>query len=501
LLFLDEKEAGTVLATWTGVQDLKNLRSQPLKAKLEQLGFLQGESLNGDKFSNCANIFSFLGQIDSITFNQYWDVAGNILANTPSGDLLDSCKISDVVALCDALLIYLKGKVSEKSLDAFDAQDAFSYCQSLKNDSIDKILHFGRTSNFYHGMKFNAISWADYYAIKILWHHNPNHFLDFIEAATKLISSNGDYKQKQIKIYSILAQAIDEISLNIEFGLTETQISLLINRNNDFLKWFGYCALETAIIKNNGLLPIITNMQESEKIMLLGWMINRTAIKDTEKNSLFGTLVSEYLAAFPSVLAKDDVIVCIDSLRGHMRKLGWCEPWLFNQIVMPLIDKDRINFDDLAAIWMDEMEELFKGNLSDQSGGFSFANFSNEGRTTDIAAYLIAHSGFKCQKYILELLNRRLKDLSRDIQKPLASTSNWKRWDAALKTTFWIYGLTKWIDYHLTSPLQNLIQPLLLATVDEAYKLSMHRSISEWESLNYAGGEFSIFLKDRSEFN
>ncbi len=276
---------------------------------------------------------------------------------------------------------------------------------------------------------------------------------------------------------------------------------MVLLRNNTFLKWFCYCALETAIIKKNGLLSIITSMHESDKIMLLGWMINRTAIKNTEKNPLFGKLVNEYLAAFPSVLTKNDVTVCIDSLRGHMRKLVWCEPWLFNQIVMPLIDKDRVNFDDLAASWMDEMLELFNGYLSGQSGGFSFANSSNEGRTTDIAAYLIAHSSYECQKGILELLKRRLKDLRRDIQKPLASTSNWQRWDAALKTTFWIYGLSKWIDYHLTLPLQNLIQPVLLATVDEAYKLSMHRSISEWESLNYPGGEFSIFLKDRSEFN
>ena len=472
-----------------------DIKSQPLKNRLEQLGFLQGESLNGDKFANCANILSFLANTDSITFNQYWDVTGNILANTPSGDPLDSCEIPDVVTLCDALLIYLKGKVSEESLDTFDAQDAFSYCQRL-NDSIDKILHHGRTSNFHHGIKFNAISWADYYAIKILWHHNPNHFLDFIEDSTKLISSNGDYKQKQIKIYSILAQAIDEIALNVEFGLTEAQISLLINRNNAFLKWFGYCALEIAIIKNNGLLSIISNMQESDKIMLLGWMINRTAKKDMDQNQLFGSLVKEYLATFPTVLAKDNVTVFINSLRGHMRELGWCEPWLFTQIVMPLIDKDRINFDDLAAIWMAEMEELFNRNLSGQSGVFSVAH---EGVTTDIAAYLIAHSSYRCQKDILKSLKKRLEGLSRDIRKPLASTSNWKYWDSILKTVFWIYGLTKWIDDHLLLP--NLIQPLLLATVDEAYELSMHRSTSEWEALNYDGGEFSIFLKDRSEFN
>ena len=239
LLFLDKKEAGAVLAAWTGVQELKSLESQTLKNKLEQLGFLQGESLTGDKFVNCANIFSFLGQTDSITFNQYWDVTGNILANTPSGDLLDSCKISDVVALCDALLIYLKGKISKESLDAFDAQDAFSYCQSL-NDSIDKMLHFERTSNFHHGIKFNALSWADFYAIKILWYKNPNLLLDFIEKAKESISSDNIYNREQIKIYSILAQTISEIALNVEFDLTEAQITLLISRNNTFLKWFCF---------------------------------------------------------------------------------------------------------------------------------------------------------------------------------------------------------------------------------------------------------------------
>ena len=496
LLFLDEKEAGTVLATWTGVQDLKNLRSQPLKTKLEQLGFLQGESLNGDKFVNCANIFSFLGQIDGVTFNQYWDITGNILANTPSGDLLDSYEISDVDALCNALLIFLKGKITEEYLDDFDAQDAFSFYQRL-NDSMDKVMNYRGVWEFYHGMKFNAISWADFYAIKILWYKNPNLLLDFIEEANKSILGDDTYNREKIKIYSILAQTISEIALNVEFNLTVDQIAILINRNNNFIKWLGYCALESAIAKNDNALATVNSMHKSEKIIVMGWIINRIPIKDVDKNPLFSRLVDEYILYFPSVLVKEDVTLCINSLWGSIRRLGWCEPWLFNQVVEPLIKKNSVSFDDLAVIWMNEMDELFNGILNGHSVSFSFSNISNEGRTTDITAYLVAKSSVEYQKNALSSLNKIIKKLKQDIQKPLSSTTNWHRWDASLKTAFWIYGLLKWIDYHL--PVDSSIKQELDTSLNDAYKLSMHRSISEWESLNYAGGEYSIFLKNRSD--
>lgn len=496
LLFLDNQDAGIVLAAWAGEQELACLKSEFLKDKLVQLGLLEGETLSGDRFASCEMAFGFLVKSDDKSFNQYWNVAGDILAHTPSGDSLASCTIAHNEALCNRLLIYLKGKATELALDAYDVQNAFSYFQRL-NDSIDKILPHGRPSDFHHGIKFAALSWADYFAIKILWHHSPSRLLDFIEEVNKSISGDViNYKREKNRDYSVLAQTISEVALNCIFGLTETQISLLINRTNALFKWFGYCGFETSINQNISSLSIIANMQKPEKIMLLGWMINRTPIKDVGQNALFGKLVSEYLTVLPVVLSKNDLTACIDSLRGHMRLLGWCEPWLFKLIVTPLIDGNRVSLDDLASIWFEEMKSLFEDCLSDHSSGFTFAH---EGVTTDIAAYLIAHSSFECQKCILGSLKVMLNNLSRDIQKPLASTSNWKRWDASLKTTLWIYGLTKWIDFHL--PLPNLAQSLLLAQINAAYKLSMHRSISEWESHNYTGGEFSIFLKNRSELN
>jgi hypothetical protein len=494
LSFLNENEAGTVLGALTGVQELNGLSSEALKTKLKQFGFLQGESLNGEKFAEFKNILSVLSQIDGTTFDKYWNVTGHILANTPSGNLIGfSCENSDITILCKLLLIYINSKASGETVEAYDAHDAFGYCQQL-HASINQVLNYGNPAHFHHGIKFKALSWADYYAIKILWRCNPYSLLDFLEDAMKLISSEGNYDRNKLKIYSILAQIINEIALNVEFGLTEVKITLLINRNNDFLKWFGYSALETAIVKNNRLLSKITDMPKPERIMLLGWMINRTSEKDTELNPLFEKLVSEYLSSFPSVLVSDDITVCIDSLRGHMRNLGWCEPWLFNQIVAPLIDSGRVNFDDLAMIWINELNSLFENILSGHSAIFKV---NNEGRTTDIAAYLISRSGFKCQELTLTLLNKILKDISRDIQKPLASACNWERWDSSLKIAFWVFGLTKWVHYHL--PLPNLIEPKLMDVLNYADKLRSYRLGSEWKALDYLGDGFSVFFKDRDE--
>jgi hypothetical protein len=495
LPFLNEKEAGTVLAAWTGLQELNNLSADTLKIKLGQLGFLRGESLDGEKFSDCTNIFNFLSQTGDYNFNQYWSIVGHILANTPAGDFFDDSYQSFIETLSNSLLNYLNNRINLNCSNAFDIQEAFSYCQSLKH-SLNKIIHYDRTSEYHHGIKFNAISWGEYYAIKILWHYNPSSLLSFIEEKKALVI-NDTFQQEKTKAYSILAQAISEIALSVQFGLNDNKIKSLIRINNDFLKWFGYCALKSAIIQDNSFLSIIDNIPAEEKIMLLGSMITSIARYDNQE-TLFEKLIEKYLSTFPVQFTTADITLCIDSLRGHMNNLGWCEPWLFNKIVVPLINSDRIDFDNLANIWINELENIFEGILSGQSAIFKI---ENEGRTTDIAAYLMSYSSFETQTSILKRWEKKLNDLSRNIKKPLANSSNWKQWNSSLSIAMWMYGVTKWIYYHLPLPLLNLIEPTLSKVFNEADKLKAYRTEDEWKKFDLDSQGLSVFLKNRSELS
>jgi hypothetical protein len=476
LPFVNESLAGTVLAKWTGKVELNGLSAEILKSQLTQLGFLQGESLKHEAFADHSMIFNFLSQLNDADFNTYWNITGDILANT-SNYIKKVYDLPYINLLCKKLVNYLKTEASKEFLATCNDGQGFSVCQTF-NKSITDLLLYEDPYTFHRFIKYHTLSWGESYAINLLWYNAPSSLLDFIEIINKDIDSN-NYQSEKIKIYSLLAQSISEIALNVDFGLTKEQILLLIKRDNSFLKWLGYCALKNAIISDNSLLSLIIEMQDSDKTMLLAWLINRTETKDDNQNPLFKTLVNEYLTIFPTQLTKNDTELCINSLRGRMQYLSYCEPWLSQFILLPLIENNRVSYDDLANLWFKELEKLFETN--------DYFNENQEGKTTNIASYLIANCCVQCQKDIFKLLQKRLNTLSRDIQKPLASTSNRQKWDDYLNIACWIYGLIKWIDIYLPRP--NLIEQELTKLLNDANKLRLYRTERDWQN-----SEFKIFL-------
>lgn len=86
-----------------------------------------------------------------------------------------------------------------------------------------------------------------------------------------------------------------------------------------------------------------------------------------------------------------------------------------------------------------------------------------------------------------------LKRQKRIVLQPLASTSDWTRWDGALMISMWILTFTQWGRHYLRgcgitdSELERLSQ--------DARKVAMVRPMIEWRSED-AGkqGELAAFL-------
>jgi hypothetical protein len=178
-----------------------------------------------------------------------------------------------------------------------------------------------------------------------------------------------------------------------------------------------------------------------------------------------------------------------------MRQLGWAEPWLFRDVVLPLLQNDRANTDDACGIWVQELAALLKPELEHQPRLFHRAR---EGQTTNIAAFLFAYSSPERQRASLISIEAILKQQQRILQQPLPSTSDWTRWDGALVASMWILIFARWGQYYLRG--RGITDRELDELSWDARELAMVRPINEWRSKNTGKeGELAALLDQVEE--
>ena len=148
----------------------------------------------------------------------------------------------------------------------------------------------------------------------------------------------------------------------------------------------------------------------------------------------------------PEHIAYENLETFIDAARGHMHKLTWSGLWLFRDIIQPLLDNKRIGFDDACKIWLKDFIEILE--LKEPNRPLIFSS-EREGNLINISAYLWANSGFSFQLSSLNDVKDIFENQRRIVQRPLASTSNWSRWNDALKISMWISVFTKLCRYYL----------------------------------------------------
>ncbi|MGE4553755.1 MAG: hypothetical protein AB7D57_11620, partial [Desulfovibrionaceae bacterium] len=76
---------------------------------------------------------------------------------------------------------------------------------------------------------------------------------------------------------------------------------------------------------------------------------------------------------------------------------------------------------------------------------------------------------------------------------PLASTSDWSRWDDALGISMWILAFTRWSQLYLRD--RGMVNSELEELSQVAHDLAMVRPMDEWRSQGVGkSGELAAFL-------
>lgn len=472
LNFLERSEVGSILSVWFGEMSLQGLSGDQLRAQMMTLGLLKDNSLIlHDGLHNFINNQA----INSKGFKVAWGVLGEVLAHSPTGDIgwkLFESK-SDFLKLLSQYLEESFDRLHENTDKELAVVDVWFF-----RKTVEALLHSPyRTEQLFHSTKYAALTWPEYFAIKILWCHAPDCLLTLAEAQISRLQI--EHEESKIMRLSLLSQIVSEVSLSIQFNISNIQRDSLIHRNQGLLKWLGFNAIERQLDIPTGLTSVLSCLEtltHQERVLALGWMINHAA-KDFNKEKTYKDLVEALHEELPEKISMEELRYLVDSMRGHMKQLAWAEPWLSQDVILPLLQNARASTEDACDIWVQELVNMLGPRLNNQSRLFER---TREGQTTNIASFLFANSNTSQREFSLTAMNEILKRQRRIIQQPLASTSNWAQWDDALRVSLWILAFGKWSEFYLRE--QDMTDQNLEQLSRDARGLAMVRSIEEWQS-------------------
>jgi hypothetical protein len=490
--FLNSPQAGDVLSIWIGEQSLQGLSGDRLKERMAVLGLLTNGSL---ALSGTAGLQNWLHQQagDFTESMAAWEVIGDMLAHSH----IEEYRLRELEperSFLEFLARFLEASFNRthdelgKEVTVMDVRLFLMPVETLLQSS-------SHPHHFFRATKYTALTWTEYYTIKFLWGSAPDALLSIAEA--QMASLPMEPQGPDTVRLSLLSQIISEISLTVQFGASPGQRDRLVQSSSGLLKWMGLNAIEKELEKPGGLavvLQLVAAFNYPERVRALGWMIHH-ATSSPQKTDVYKGLVAALHDMLPPDIPAEELVCLVNSMRGHMQQLAWVEPWLFQDVVFPLLQNNRTHYDHVSVIWTQELANMLEPKQIDQPLLFDRAR---EGQTTNVTVFLYAYSSHTQQQGILSALQAIFKRQQQVVQQPLASTSNWTRWDRALTVSLWLLAFFRWGEFYLRQ--RCMTDHRLEQLSSNARALAMVRPMSEWRSdAERTRGELAAFLDQVDE--
>lgn len=492
LHFLEKAQAGDALSVWTGEPSLQGSSGDLLKERMASLDLIKNDSLALHEAGGLRKCLDHQAG-DFADFTATWEVLSEVLAHSGT----EERRVGEFESQYDFLEFlaqFLKASFN-RAHDEMDKELVVADVRFFR-ESLETLLHSSyHSAQLFNATKYAALTWSEYFTIKFLWWYAPDVLLRIAEIQIACVPM--EPQGSDVVRLSLLSQIASEISLSVQFDISEGQRDRLVRSSNGLLQWMGLNAIEMQLEKPGGLatvLLLVDAFAPSERVRALGWMVHHAA-GDLKKVEIYKGLVSALHEALPAIITSEDLRRLVDSMLGHMRQLPWNEPWLFQDVVLPLLENGRVNNDDVCEIWVQELVGMLDPMSKDRP---RFFNRTREGQTTNITAYLVACSSPEQQQASLMPLQGILKRQRRIIRQPLASTLDWTLWNSAIVVSMWILAFTRWAQYYLRG--RSMSDHEIEELSRDARALAMVRPMIEWRSES-AGeqGELAAFLDQVEE--
>lgn len=250
LRFLNIAQAGNVLSVWTGELSLQGLSGDLLKKRMAALNLLRDNSLALPETAGLRNCLDQRAG-DFADFTATWQVLGEVLAHSRTEDSR-SPELESERGFLEFLARFLEASFN-RAYDGVDKELAVTDVRFFR-ESIETLLHSPyHPHHLFHATRYTALTWPEYFTVKLLWWYAPDVLLTVAEAQIAQVPS--EPQSPDVVRLSLLSQIVSEISLSVQFDISEEQQNRLIRSSSGLLQWMGLNAIERQLEKAGGSPP------------------------------------------------------------------------------------------------------------------------------------------------------------------------------------------------------------------------------------------------------
>lgn len=453
---------GEILDWWLSSSNLTAADAPTLKGLLNASSLLCDDDLQGEAFEHLPPKIWQEG-VQLPNFNSAWDALGTVLSSTQAGHTIYEAPDASVPQLREALLKYL----DSNRLDAIqppERRTMIDMTTELRR-SLAGLMKQAQNPDVWFHFDVTEVSWGDYYALKVLWATDPAALVAWVEEGVDECFRENRRRQLGLKC------AVRLISFEIYRSCSPRQLEALLKSANDLLRWIGYAAFESIAHDDfKALSPsgITSLLAPKDRLDLLGWMTERVAHQD---KPIRPALIQELHASMPEKLDEATLVSSVNSMRNVLGNVYDTSPWMLQEVLIPLINTQRLEVDMVARLWS---EELFKTWTGRDTSSVSF-HFDTEGRFTDEVANLCAAASMNVRTEVLARVSKEVSAYARVVQRPLSAQIDWPSYNNAFKMLLWISAfLWAWLEQ---SSHPNQIE-LVLQSAEAALA---RRSKGDWD--------------------
>lgn len=443
LEFLNNDYAGRALSIWTQESSFASLKGELLKKEINNLGLIK------DGYLNITNYNGFskwaLEEHSFEDFKYVWVIFGELLANSTHNNIniKHSTKVKNFCCNLNQFIC----KSFTRKIETIDSNVNSFIDPNMLNMPLDKFLQKNiQTYNIKIFGKYTLLTWPEYFAIDLLWKYDPKSLITLFETETSklLINTTKD----NILQLSILYQIVNNIAKSVGCNITDAQLEELLISNNSIVQWLGLSELKVRLQQTKDINLIkqkLCPFNNLQKIQFFSWIINQLPEKKADDNH-YKDLISTLHSLLPQQLSQVDLRNLTDAMREHMSELIYVEPWLYSDILFPLIENKRVCYEYVSQIWIEELISIFNNQKTNQD---IFFNRANHESMTKHCALLLANSCKEQRSLSINNLSSILKKQKRIFLQPLASSNNWIVCHNALIVLLWLLAFAKWYQYYL----------------------------------------------------
>ncbi len=347
----------------------------------------------------------------------------------------------------------------------------------LKSELPSLLAHF----EYFEEMQTNpyfkskSLAAADYFALKLLARGTPLTLIAMIQGWIEdWIEDNNDELKDYLLAYVFITQGLNQLFRAQCFDKAAFDISTLLASQNSFLKWFAFCHLSALLSEKSITVSDIGQLlADEDNIQFIGWQLAKANPTDkASQQEWFDPLLTYLLdEVLPSRLERKLLSALFAAFGANFGRLN---AWLSNQLMVPLQKAGRIEFDELAELWLDEQSRLWETFGSDNR------HSSVALKVTGMVVQLVAQAGEEVQRRLLSDVEKQLKPLSRIIRKNLSREINYQSWSLALDLVLWLFGAVNWTVYLMNE--NKAVKADFLAMKLELEQLLAYRSEQKWQT-------------------